>query len=196
MKTPARLLGPYSTLTWGGDAAGIAAQVAALRAQTMRPAEAWVLQAGHDPAVVALVDPAGVPAVRVLRQDRALPRWAPLLFTWFMPSAYTLLLAPGVRPAPHFAERALAAMRRHRAVVCPFGTRRSAAVEPGPADQAIDAGDGAWFFETAWIRHVWEQPPADLDGEPMAAFAAALRRARTPMAVPALPDGVAAHLLP
>ncbi|WP_374449407.1 hypothetical protein [Stella sp.] len=188
-------VGPYSALMPGGGAAAVAAGIAALRAQTMLPADIWVLQPDHDPAVVAQHGSGRLPAVRILRQDRPPPAWAPLLFTWFLPSSYTLLLAPGARPAPHFAETALATMRRHRAMICAAGSRRGAAVAAGAADQAIDLGEGAWFFETHWIRHAWAAPPGDLDGDPMPAFAAALRRARTPLAVPALPDGTAAHLL-
>lgn len=187
--------GPYSVLLTGGEAGVLAGQLAALGRQTMRPAEAWILQPDHDPAAVALADANASPAVRVIRQDLAPPRWAPLVFAWFMPDSYTLLLAPGVRPAPHFAETALMAMRRQRAVICPHGRRGGNPVPPGAEDQTVDAGADGWFFETHWIRHAWARAPADLDGDAMAAFTLALRRAGVPFAVPALPAGVGDHLL-
>lgn len=187
--------GPYSVLLPGGEPDRLAGQLAALRRQTMRPAEIWVLQPDHDPAAAALVDARSIPAVRVIRQDLTPPRMAPLVFAWFMSEAYTLLLGPGVLPAPHFAETALAAMRRRRAVICPRGRRGDDAVPPAAEDQGIDAGSDGWFFETHWVRHAWERPPVDLDGDPIAAFTQALRRAGVPFAVPALPAGVADHLL-
>lgn len=187
--------GPYSVLLTGGRAEDLAPQIAALRAQTMRPAQAWIIQPNHDPAVTALQTETSRPIVRVIRQDQAPVRWAPLIFTWFMPDAYTLLLAPGARPAPHFAEAALNTMRRRRAMVCAAGRQADGPVGPSGEDQVIEAGEGAWFFETHWIRHAWARPPRDLDGDPIRALTAALRAVGTPLALPALPDGTTTHLL-
>ncbi|BBK29959.1 hypothetical protein EDC65_4792 [Stella humosa] len=186
---------PVTALLQGGQADAVAAQIAMLRAQQRRPVAIWVVQPDHDPAVVALADPAGRPQVQILRSDRPLASWAPLVFAWFLPTLYGMFVAPGAALDRRFLYSAGNCLLGHRALICAGGTRQGVPVEPGEEPAAIDAGSGAWVFETSWIRHAWRRPPAGLPGDTMAKFEAGLRQSGTPMLVPPLLPGATAHLL-
>ncbi len=193
-RRPQRATVAVTALLHGGTAAGVAAQLDDLRAQRLQIDAAWVIQSPHDPAITALGRREGHPAVRILGSDRTLGPWAPILFAWFLATPYALLLAPGIRLGPDFVGAAMLAMRRRRAVVSPFGSRQGAPVAGGAEDRPVDAGGGAWLFETSWIRHVWRTPPSDLQADPTAALEAAFRQSGIPAVVPALAGGTASHL--